>query len=73
MCVIKHSYTEIFIAAFRDIIMPKHELAIASNIYNIIRCLYTSNVKLHELDVYGHNITLVMYLPICKSFHTLIS
>ena len=61
MCVIKHPYTELFIAALysavRDIIMPRHELAIASNISNTIHCMYTvkSNVKLHELDVYSQH------------------
>ena len=41
--------------------MPRHELAIASNISNTIHCVYTS-VNLHELDVYSQHIV-VIYLP----------
>ena len=48
--------------------MPRHELAIASNISNAIHCIHKSNVKLHELDVYSQHIV-VIYLPyLCKSF-----
>ena len=52
MFMIKHSYTEFFIqhCIMQDIIMPRHELAIASNISNTIHCIHKSNVKLHELD-----------------------
>ena len=65
--MIKHSYTEFFIQhcimhdiIMQDIIMPRHELVIASNISNTILCIHKSNVKLHELDVYSkHMVTYV--------------
>ena len=43
--------------------MPRHELAIASDIiqYNSLH-VHKSNVKLHELDVYSQHIV-VIYLP----------
>ena len=42
--------------------MPRHELAIASNISNTIYCVHKSNVKLYVLDVYSQHIV-VIYLP----------
>ena len=60
--MIKHSYTEFFIqhCIMQDIIMPRHELVIASNISNTIHCIHKSNVKLREFDVYSkHMVTYV--------------
>ena len=42
--------------------MPRHELAIASNISNAIHCIHKSNVKLHEFNVYSHH-KVVVYFP----------
>ena len=52
--------------------MPRHELAMASNISNTIHCMHKSNVNLHELDIYS---MVVIYFPtfLCKSFHILTS
>ena len=54
MCTV-WSHTEIFIAVLYNV-MPRHQLAIASNISNTIHCMHKSNVKLHELDVYSQHI-----------------
>ena len=53
--------------------MPRHELAIATNISNTIHCIQKNNVKLHELDVYSDSAYSSYILTyVCKSFHILI-
>ena len=49
--------------------MPRHELAIASNISNTIHCIHKSNIKLHELDVYSQHIY-SSYILNCVSLST---
>ena len=48
-CVYDHTL-KFFIAVLYNV-MPRRQLAIASNISNTIHCMHKSNVKLHELDV----------------------
>ena len=62
--MIKQSYTELFIqqCIMQDIIMPGHELVIASNLSNAIHCIHKSNVKLHELDVYSKHMVIYVSL-----------
>ena len=47
-CIIKkHSHTEIFLAVLmQDILVLRHELAIASNISNTIHSMHKSNISL---------------------------
>ena len=40
----------------QDIIIARHELAIASNISNTIHCIHKSNIKLLELGAYSQHI-----------------
>ena len=56
--------------------MPRHELAVASNISNTIYCIHKSNIKLHELDVYSQHIAssyILTYVSLCTFSLVIIS
>ena len=53
--MIKHSYTEFFIAALYNAGCNDAQ-AQANNIPNTIHGIHESNIKLHELDEYSQHI-----------------